>query len=385
MKSGFIQRNTTSRVVFGAGSVAGLAAELETLGVRRPLVVSGRRTARSSLHAAVRQALTAVPALYFDGVPAHSSVATINDLVTVARREAVDGLIAVGGGSASDSAKATALLLAEGGRLEDHATRFTPPDQLIVPTLAAPKLPIIALPCTASAAEVTPSLGIRGNDGHKLLFTDPQLAARLIIIDPAASHDVPVALLLSTGVNGLAHCLEGLYSSQRCPASTALALHAITLFNRCLPALAESPDDIGLRGDLLAAANLSGQVLLNARTCLHHAICHVLGAHAGIAHGDANAVMLPEAIAFNADAAPAELAAAARACGLAGDNAASLIDHLRGLQQRLGVPKRLGDLGVRRVDLPQLAEHVMHERGLFFNPRRVRDAGDILNLLERVF
>ncbi|WP_418315525.1 iron-containing alcohol dehydrogenase family protein [Piscinibacter sakaiensis] len=385
MTAGFIQRNPASRVVFGAGSVARLAAELRALGVHRPLVASGRRTARSALHAAVRQALTTLPARYFDGVPAHSSVATINDLVTIARREAVDGLVAVGGGSASDSAKATALLLAEGGRLEDHASRFTPPDQLVVPVLPAPKLPIVALPCTASAAEVTPSLGVRGNDGYKLLFTDPQLAARLIIIDPAASHDVPVALLLSTGINGLAHCLEGLYSSQRCPASTALALHAIALFNRCLPALAESPDDIGLRGDLLAAANLSGQVLLNARTCLHHAICHVLGAHAGSAHGDANAVMLPAAIAFNADAAPVELAAAARACGLAEETAASLIEHLRSLQQRLGVPTRLGQLGVRRDQLPHLAEQVMHERGLFFNPRRVRDANDILNLLERVF
>ena len=380
----FIHRTPSSRVVFGSGSIAGLAAELALLNIKRPMVLSGVRTGTSPMHAAVRAALTGMDCVWFSEVPAHSSVAVVEHLVAQAGGEQVDGFLAVGGGSTSDTAKAVALLLAEGGRLQDHATRFTPPDQLHAPELHRPKLPIAAVPSTASAAEVTPGLGVRTKAGAKLLFSDLQLAARLIVIDPAANVSVPVALMLSTGMNGLAHCLEGVYSRVRSPVSTALALHGAALFFKALPAVAEAPDDAACRGDLLAAAHLSGQVLLNARTCLHHAVCHALGASTGIAHGDANSVLLPEAIAFNASAAQAELSEVARVCGLAACPAA-LVDALRALQQRLGVPTRLRDLGVRRDQLSTVADLVMHERGLYFNPRRVTHVGEIGQLLERVW
>lgn len=385
MIDSFVHRTPASRLVFGPGAVAGLAGELTTLGVRHPLVLSGPRTAGSPLHAAVRDALRGVQWSRFDAVPAHSSVAVVQALVERARAEGIDGFVAVGGGSASDTAKAVALLLAEGGRLEDHASRFTPPDHLFVPELRQPKRPIVAIPGTASAAEVTPSLGVRTEQGAKLLFSDLQLAVRVILIDPALNVTVPAALMLSTGMNGLAHCIEGLYSRVRTPVTTALALHATTLFMRALPAVAARPDDAACRGELLVAAQLSGQVLLNARTGLHHAICHALGAGTGIGHGDANAVLLPEAVAFNAPACEAELAAAAAACGLAETSAMALVAHLRTLQRTLGVPTQLRDLGVPQAALAAVAAQVMHERGLFFNPRRVQDAGEIVALLGRVW
>lgn len=379
----FVHRTPACRVVFGPGSIAGLGAELAALGIRRPMLLSGPRTAASPMHATVRDALRDLPCVRFDEVPTHGSVAVVEQLVSLARVHGIDGFVAVGGGSASDTAKATALWLAEGGTLEQHASRFTPPDQLHIPELRQPKLPIVAVPGTASAAEVTPSLGVRTADGRKLLFSDPQLAARLIVIDPQANLCVPAALMLSTGFNGLAHCLEGLYSRVRTPVSTALALHGITLFFRALPQLGAQPDSPQARADLLAAAHLSGQVLLNARTCLHHAICHALGAVTGIGHGDANTVMLPDALAFNASAAAEPLAGAARAAGLRDGEA--LIEALRQLRRQLGLPERLRDLGVAHETLPTIARKVMQERGLFFNPRRVTDPHEIEQLLERVW
>ncbi len=388
----FVHRSLSSRVVFGPGCIATLGAELGHMKIRRPLVLSGSRTAASGLHTAVRGGLQAalqagsqtLSCLWFSEVPAHSSVEVVAHLVALAQSAGVDGLVAVGGGSASDTAKATALWLAEGGELEDHASRFTPPAALFMPELHAAKLPIVAVPGTASAAEVTPSLGVRTAAGSKLLFSDPQLAARLILIDPQANLCVPAPLMLATGMNGLAHCLEGLYSKVRTPVSTALALHGTRLFFDALLAVAAAPNDVAARGELLAAAHLSGQVLLNARTCLHHAICHALGAGTGIGHGDANAVLLPEAIAFNAAAAAVELGAAAQAIGLPA-RADALIAALRSLQAALGVPTRLRDLGVQRAQLAPVAAHVMHERGLFFNPRPVAHAGEIEQLLGRVW
>ena len=381
----FLHRTPASRLVFGPGAVGTLRAELAALGVRRPLVLSGPRTAASPLHAAVRSALGDSGWVGHDRVPAHSSVATVQALVDLARREGVDGFVVVGGGSASDTAKAVSLLLAEGGWLEDHATRFTPPDRLVMPELRQPKLALVAVPGTASAAEVTPGLGVRTDDGRKLLFTDLQLAARVILIDPALNVAVPAALMLSTGMNGLAHCIEGLYSRVRSPASTALALHGAAQFLRALPAVAARPHDVDARGALLVAAQLSGQVLLNARTCLHHAICHALGASTGIGHGDANAVLLPEAVAFNAPACAAELAAAARACELPAATPDALVERLRSLQHELGVPTRLRDLGVRHDQLAAVAGQVMHERGLYFNPRTVQGPDEIAALLDRVW
>ena len=381
MTAAFIHRTTATRVMFGTGALDDLAPELVALGITRPMVLCGRRTAASALFAQVRGLLAGWPCVTFEAVPEHSSVDVVEALAEQARNEQVDGFLAIGGGSVSDTAKAVALLLAEGGRLHQHASRFVPPDRLVVPELARPKLPIASVPCTASAAEVTPSLGVRAANGSKLLFSDPKLASRLIIIDPLANLCVPIGLMLASGMNGLAHCIEGIYSRTRTPISDALALRGIALFFAALPAAAARPDDAQCRGDLLVAAHLSGQVLINARTCLHHAICHALGAGTGISHGDANAVMLPEVVRFNSPDAAGELAQAAHAAGIAG-GARGLEDRLRALQAELQVPTRLRELGVRHEALDDVAAHVMQERGLFFNPRRVTDVGEVRALLE---
>jgi alcohol dehydrogenase len=359
----FVHRTPAAKVVFGDGVIAGLAAELAELGVRRPMLLSGRRTAASPVCAQVREALGAHE--LFDRVPEHSSVKAVEAIAELAHEARVDGFVAVGGGSASDTAKAVALLLAEGAPLAAHASRFTPPDQLVIPELRAPKLPVVAVPCTASAAEVTPGLGVRTPEGTKLLFTDVKLAARLIVIDPAANVSVPARLMLSTGMNGLAHCVEGLYSRVRTPITTGLAVAAIARFMKALPAVARNPESAESRGELLIAAHLSGQVLLNARTCLHHAICHVLGASTGISHGDANSAMLPTVARFNGEDA--------------------LAARIEALRQAIGAPARLRELGVARDALPPVARHVMGERGVYFNPRPVRSAEEVLELLERAW
>jgi alcohol dehydrogenase class IV len=165
-------------VVFRPGAVDALPKELDELGVRHPFVVASRRAAAAPAFSAI---VTRYPGVL--DVPEHSSVETVERIAARAREDGVDGFVAVGGGSASDTAKAVAILIGEGGRLEDHASRFTPPSSLHIPELKARKLPIVSVPCTASGAEVTPGLGIRSGS-HKLLFTDHQVAARLILIDP---------------------------------------------------------------------------------------------------------------------------------------------------------------------------------------------------------
>ncbi len=383
LPASFVHRGVATRLVMREGAIDGLRAELDALGIARPLVLGGARTQGSALFARSLAALGDLPHRLADPVPAHSSVALVEQLAARALAEGVDGFVAIGGGSASDTAKAIALLMAEGGSLADHAVRFTPPDSLVAPRLLAPKLPIVAIPQTASGAEVTASLGVRGDDGAKLLFTDVQLAARLVLIDPRANLEIPAALMCATGMNGLAHCLEGLYSMERSPLAETLALDAMARFAQALPAVHRDPQDVAARAALLYAAHLSGQVLVNARTCLHHAVCHAIGSVTGVGHGDANAVMLPHAIAFNAEAAAALLMRAAAAWGAPGVPA--LVDALRALQAAIGVPTRLRDIGVPRNALDRIGAKTMRERGLYYNPRRVAGAHEVRALLDAAY
>jgi alcohol dehydrogenase class IV len=339
------------------------------------------------VYACVRSSVAALAFAEHTGIPEHSPIADVLRLRELAREHGADGFIAIGGGSASDACKAAALWLAEGGELEQHATRFVPPDRLHVPPLHAPKLPIVAIPTTLSAAEVTGGGSVRTADGRKLVLVDARLAARLVVIDPPACTDVPAPIFLASGMNGLAHCIEGFYSRVRTPITSALALHAARMFMEALPAVADEPGCAEARGRALIAAHLSGQVLLNARSCVHHATCHALGAVAGIAHGVANSIVLPHAMAFNAaDAqAQADLAECATALGASHPSAAAAVERVQWLQARIGVPTRLRDTGMARALLPEVARKVMGEKGLYVNPRRVAGPQEIQHMLEQAW
>ncbi|NBY70643.1 MAG: iron-containing alcohol dehydrogenase [Betaproteobacteria bacterium] len=380
----FVQRSPLMKLILRDNVLELLPAELKLLGIQHPLIISGHKAMQSPLYGRLKETLCAMPALFSQPVPAHSSVSIVEDMAAQAKNDGVDGLIALGGGSASDSTKAVALLMAEGGRLIDHASQFTPPSTLHVPVLLRPKMPIVSIPCTASGAEATVSLGVRDEEGRKLLFTDFQLASRLILIDPLANLDVPAKLMLSTGMNGLAHCIEGLYSLERAPMAETLALDALVRFFKVLPAVQKHPNERQHRAELLYAAHLSGLVLVHARTCLHHAICHAIGSVCGVGHGDANSVMLPHALAFNSEATASALSRAARILDC-GSDASDFLRALKVLQEQTSVPQRLRDIGVGYKTLDRIATKTMGERGLYFNPRHVNDASEIRQLLEQAY
>ncbi|MFT4992139.1 MAG: alcohol dehydrogenase class IV [Polaromonas sp.] len=380
----FVHQALRTRVIAKPGAVAELGRELARLGCQRPLLLSGQRTAAGPVWADVRHALGERPFMAVQDIEPHSSLTTVERVAQLAREQGADALVAVGGGSVSDTAKAVALVLAEGAPLAQHASRFVPPTTVLTPDLVKPKLPILSIAMTASGAEATPSLGIRTPEGIKLLFWDAQLASRVIFLDPVANLATPASVMLSTGMNGLAHCIEGLYSKAGSPITAILALDGIVKFDQALRQVAAMPQDVSARANLLLAAHISGMVLASARSCLHHALCHVMGATFGVAHGDVNSVVLPHALRFNAAAAVRELAPAAARLSLPGQAAEAgeqLVNWLHELQQAIGVPSRLRELGVAREQLAGVAEKTLHERGLAYNPRSVHNAGELEAIL----
>lgn len=389
---GFDYQNTSTRVVLKPGAIDDLPQLIGQLGCQRLMLICGPNTRRTRLFARVHDALGGAVAIVLDRVAEHSSTTLVTEAAALARAHAVDGLLAVGGGSASDTAKGIAILLGEGGMIEQHASSFTPPDQFVPRPLPSPKLPIIAVPTTASAAEVTPGLGLKDPQGRKLLFWDNTLACRLIVIDPLAATEVPPAILAATAMNGFAHCVEGLYSRLRNPISEALALHGITLFSKWLPRMVTEPDSVEARAGVLTAAHLSGMVISNSRVGIHHAICHCLGARGGLSHGVANSIMLPHCVAYNIPVAGAQIARIGAAMDAetfpqqhgSGDPLHA-VEAIRGLQRLAQVPSRLRDTRLDRKLLTAIAEDTMRDRGLYFNPRRTDTVATVLQLLEEAW
>ena len=370
-----------AHVRFGAGCAFDLPGEIRALGCRRPAILMQQRMADSRDWSLLRDRLREFETFVFSAIPAHGSVKLVESIASQASAFGCDSIVAIGGGSVSDSAKALAMLLAEGGGLADHATRFTPPSTVDIPLRTRPKLPIISLPATASGAELTPSFGIR-EDNHKLLFWNRNLSSTTVLIDPMLSRDIPLGLLRETGMNGLAHCLEGLYSRYRSIVADGIALQSLRLFAEAFTD--DSLDEDGQRERIVLAGHLSGMVLSMARSCLHHAICHVIGARHGVRHGAANTVILPSALRFNEQAAGALLAPALAVLNqVSGARHESAADWVRAAALRLGLPASLSELGITEADLPAIAEQTMGERGLALNPRTVNGSHEVLSILRQ--
>ncbi|MDO8942634.1 MAG: iron-containing alcohol dehydrogenase, partial [Desulfobacterales bacterium] len=181
---------------------------------------------------------------------------------------------------------------------------------------------------------------------------------------------------------------EGLYSRRAGPITDALALHGIRLLATGLRAMVRDPQSVPARADVLNGAHISGMVMANTRTCIHHGVCHCLGALGGLSHGVANSIMLPHAMRFNLPVAADKLAMAAQSFDAdtrersTAEAAQSAIASVEQLQRDIGVPTRLRDTTLRRELLPAIADHAMGDRSLYFNPGPTPSPAAVLALLE---
>ena len=327
------------RVVFRPGaSVTATAEEVQRLGLRRVLVVSGARGADTAR--AVADSLGTLCAGLHAEARMHVPVEVADRAVEVARAAGADGCVAVGGGSAIGLGKALALRTG---------------------------LPLVAVPSTYSGSEMTPVWGLT-EAGAKRTGRDPSVLPRSVVYDPELTLSMPVPLSVTSGVNAVAHAVEALYAPDTSPLVSLMAEEGVRAMTSALPEVAAEPSDLGARGRALYGAWLCGSCLGATTMGLHHKLCHVLGGTFGLPHAETHTVVLPYALAYNAPAAPAAIRALERALGT--DNAPRALWALAG---RLGAPRSLAALGLAEADLTVAAERVAGQA--YANPREVTHEG----------
>jgi len=377
------------RLFHGPESLGQLGRELDRMNCRRAVVVCGAWMAQGPLFERVRSALADRCAGVFTDVLGHSPVASVEAAAELLRRVQADAVIAVGGGSSIVTARAATILAAEDKPARELCTTTGEDGQLKSPRLLASKLPQLVIPTTPTTAIVKAGSAVFDPElGKRLAMFDPKTRAQCVFIDPEMILSAPRELVASAGINTLAMAIEGLTSRASDPIADALLMQTLRLLGRHLPETARH-DDPALRGDLVVAGVMCGQGTDHTAAGVTTVLGHAIGARYEKENGTVNAIVLPHVLRFNAEAAAAGMGKVAAALGLPESGSAAQVERtvatVQSIFQELNVPSRLRDLGVPRADLPELAALAMGDWFLRGNPRPVRSAGELQQIMEEAW
>ena len=386
----YVYNSVKHEIVCDIDAISGLPEVLRRAGGTRAMVLCGPSIlAHTDVVPRVQHALgDRCVGMYSDVAP-HSPVPTLDAAVALAKETGADSLVSVGGGSTHDTTKGVATLLAEGGRIHDYEAHFEPPDRITYPEFSPHRLPIITVTTTMGAAELSRGAGFADRDlGRKILVADPNTIPGYIVIDGKALATTPVDILTSTAMGQLRIAIETVYSTRHNPISDGMALHAIRLLAENLPQCHQ----LDLERLLLIKTAASMASLANVGGLgLNTAIAHHVGGIFDVPHGEANAILLPHTMRYNADACADRLALIAEAMDIDvlgmtdGEAAHASADGVESLRRSLGLPDRLRDVGVPEEGLELIASATLHDRALATNPKPVADAGPIMTVLRQAW
>ncbi|MBB2946342.1 alcohol dehydrogenase class IV [Actinoplanes lutulentus] len=370
------------RTFCGAGALRALPRELDRVGARRAVIVCGPSLSRQ---AGTVQRLTDVLgdrlAALFAEVRAHSPLPSVLAARDALATHDADAIVAVGGGSAVVTARAAAVLLAEQAGVHDLCTRRAADGRLISPRLSAPKLPQWVVATTPTTAYAKAGAAVRDPvTGERLALYDPKARAQGVILDPAMALTAPAELTWSAALNVFAMAVEGLTSRTADPLADALLSHALRTVVTWLPGTRTQPGQAQPRLHLMLAALMAGQGSDATGGGLAQALSHAIGPRSSAANGVVEALLLPHALRFAADAIDDRLTAMAGYLGLADHKPDAVIAEIERLLIAFEVPQRLREVDVSAPDLHAAATHAMDDWALSAAPR-VPGAEDVHALL----
>ena len=356
---------------FGAGSIVHIVDEVKKRGFKKALVVTDKDLIKFNVATKVTKLLDDNGLSYqiFDDVIPNPTIGVVQKGVEIFKQSGADYLIAIGGGSPQDTAKAIGIIINNPEYSDVRSLEGVAPTK-------KPAVPTIAIPTTAgTAAEVTINYVITDEEKkRKFVCVDPHDIPAVAIIDSDMMASMPASLKAATGVDALTHAIEGYITKGAWELSDMFHLKAIEIISR---SLRDSVKGVAKGGEDMALGQyIAGMGFSNVGLGLVHGMAHPLGAFYSTPHGVANAVLLPHIMAYNADFTADKFRNIAKAMGVVGTESMSIeqarqaaVDAVKQLNQDVGIPANLKAIGVKREDIPALAKAAFDDVCTGGNPR----------------
>ncbi|NNJ31228.1 iron-containing alcohol dehydrogenase family protein [Lacrimispora defluvii] len=371
-----------SDIVFGRGSVKELPGILREYKAKKVMLVydSGVKQAKIADQVLEEIKKAELEVIIFDGVIPNPTNDVVEKAAEIAKKAQIDVFVAVGGGSSIDLTKAINILMTNPGSIGEYGG---------IGQVKKEVLPLIAIPTTAgTSSEITNvSALIDTEKVIKYVIIDNKIVPDKVIIDPEFTMTMPPSVTAATGMDAITHAVESYISNMATPLTEYHSIQGLKYLHQNLPKVVRDGSDLLARERMLLGCVITGFGFSNANLGLVHAIAHTLSAHFKLAHGMANAAVLPYVMEYNADSCSKKMIDLAKAIGLSasGDPEEDKLlfsRELLALIKELGI-KTLSQQGIEEKDLPMLAEDVLQEPVLNFNPKQGITREDILQILRK--
>ncbi|MBQ7469358.1 MAG: iron-containing alcohol dehydrogenase [Pseudobutyrivibrio sp.] len=377
----FVHTNLT----FGKDAVQALPKIVEREGLKRVMVIYDAGVKAAGIAKKVLQELNKLSGLtvtVFDGVEPNPSNELVEKIYGIAKAEEVQGFVAIGGGSSIDSAKAVNVLMTNEGPIGQYGG---------IGMINNTVLPLIAIPTTAgTSSEITNVTALTDTKAVcKYVVIDNKITPKYVIADPEFTRTMPKSVTAATGMDAITHAVESYISNMSNPLTKYNSLQGLKIFHRNLKKAVENGDDMEAREQMMLGCIITGFGFSNANLGFVHGIAHTLSAHFGLPHGMANACVLPYVMAYNAPCCKAEMIELAKAIdipmtGNEDEDILALSKELLNMTKALGI-KTLSEQGIKESDFDMLAEDVLKEPVLNFNPRQGITKDDIISILKQAY
>lgn len=373
-----------SHIIFGQNSIKKLPELIKELDAKHVLLVYDSGVKAAGISDIVEQKIKEadVEPVIFDGVIPNPTDEVVEEAAKQAAAASIDMIVAVGGGSAIDLAKAVNILLTNPGPIDQYAGM----DQ--VKNLTKP---LIAIPTTAgTSSEITDVIALINTEKVcKYVIIGKNVPATHAIVDPEFTKTMPASVTAATGMDAITHAIESYVSVMSNPITEFQSLKGLEILSKNIERAVKEPENMEAREQMMLGCVITGFAFTNANLGLVHGIAHTLSAHFQLPHGMANAAVLPYVVKFNAAAVPEKMTQIARALDLettgnAEDDTNAVVEKLKILEAAIGI-QSLKEQGVPEDAFDMLAEDVLKEPVLGFNPRKDITKDEVIGLLKEAY
>ena len=361
-----MQLNYFNRPYFENGAIGKLPEVLKTYGIKNPLICTDPGLSSIGMTDKIRNLISNdFTSIYYEETPANPTENAVSEALELYKTNSCDGVIGFGGGSSIDLAKAVALMANHQGSLLNYSVNEGGYGKI------TETVPMIAIPTTSgTGSEVSIGSLITMNDGRKLIYASPHLMPKAAICDPELTLGLPPVLTAGAGMDALTHCIEAILSPINDPPAEAVGIDGIEKIIKeesLIRAYKDGQDKEARWGMMMASTE--GAMAFQKGLGAVHSMSHALGANQELRlhHGTLNAVLLPAVLRFNQDCVGNKYSRIARAMGQ--DESIDLANEIEKLNQTIGIPNNLKEMGVTEDLIPSLVAHAKEDPSNLTTPR----------------